>query len=224
MLTEVQCELWDAYQRVEARAPRAEKLLALGAFLDCLAESPEHEWRSWAWWIAERVVDKGEALRIRMPLFERAIFPALLTGYRTDQLGCARWLAGLCQLLYRSRGCREQLPEEERSEWGLLRAAIRCDSEDRWARRRLLENLVHELRFSLHELPAGVLYGMDGASPEQCRELELILHEFRTLAAKEGQEPQYADLIDACRFHFRAYRAYLLNPMDCRNYAQYLAR
>lgn len=223
MLNEVQRELWDAYQRVEARALRADKLKALTTFLDCLAGSPEPEWFLWARSIAERVVDQGETLMIRMPLFERVLFPALLAGYRDALPGCARWLAGLCYYLYRSRGCQEQLPETERSELGLLRAALRHDPDDHRARGKLLEQMLCRLQFSLHELPSGVLYGMDGASPEQCQDLERELDEFRTLAAQERQEEHYAELISGCRFHFQTYREYLLSARDRRDYAQYLA-
>jgi hypothetical protein len=222
MLTKTQYELWDAYQRVEARAPRAERLRALGAFLDSLVESPEHEWFPWARSLAERVVDSGEPLMIRRPLFERAIFPALLAGYRASLPGCARWLEGLHHLLLRSQNCREQLPEDERTEVGLLRAALRHDPGDQRSRQGLLDKLLKWLQFSLHELPAGVLYGWDGASAEQCQQLERELDEFRTLAAAEGREECYRSLIEQCRFHFRAYRNYLLSPGECRSYAQYL--
>jgi hypothetical protein len=224
MLPKAQRELWDAYQQVEARALRVEKVRTLGAFLDCLMELPDQEWFPWARSLAERVVDRSEMLIIRMPLFEQAVFPALFAGYRAGLPGCARWLAGLSSLLYRCRRCQEQLPEVERDAVGLLRAALRHDPTDRRSRQRLLEKLLDRLRFSLHELPAGVLYGMDGASPEQCRELEKEAEEVRTLAAVDGQEERYSELIDWCRFHFQVYREYLLNPADCRSYAQYLSQ
>lgn len=222
MLTEVQRELWDVYQRLESRSVRAEKLRALAAFLDCLAKSPDHEWFPWARALAEAVVDKGESFIIRMPLFERAVFPALLEGYRAGLPGCARWLAGLFDLLCRSRSSREKLPETERSAVGLLRAALRHDPTDQRSRRQLLEKLANRLRYSVHEVPAGVLYGVDGASAEQCLELEKELDEFCMLARTEGKEDCYGELIGRCRFHFRAYREYLLNWEDYRRYAEYL--
>jgi hypothetical protein len=160
MLTKIQRELWDAYLQLEARALRADKMRGLATFLDSLSGSPEWEWFPWARSIAERVVDKCEAFIIRMPLFERAIFPALLAGYRAGMPGCARWLAGLSDLLHRSTKCQEYLPEAERNDVGLLRAALRQDPTDPWPRQRLLEKLSERLRFSLHELPAGVLYGI----------------------------------------------------------------
>jgi hypothetical protein len=224
MLTEEQRELWDLYQRVEARGRRADRLRALANFLDCLARTSDREWFPWARSLAEAVVDKGESRPVRRPLFERAVFPALLAGYRAGLPGCARWLAGLFDLLCRSKGCLGQLPEVERSEVGLLRAAMRHDSADQRSRRQLLGKLAARLRYSLHELPAGVLYGVDGTSPEECLELEQELDEFCQLAGVEGQEQRYREFIERCRFHFRAYRDYLLNPGPCRSYAQYLGQ
>jgi hypothetical protein len=128
----------------------------------------------------------------------------LLAGFRAGLPGCARWLAGLFGLLRGSGSCQEELPEAERSEVGLLRAALRHDPADQRSRRRLLEKLAAQLSYSLHELPAGLLYGMDGASPEQCLELEHELDEFSVLAGEEGQERFYEEFIGRCRFHFRA--------------------
>ena len=92
MLTETQQKFWEAYQIEENRAPRAKKLLALGTFLDSLITSPPKEWYPWARSIAEQVVDNRLDFVIRRPLFERAVFPALLAGYRAQLPGNARWL------------------------------------------------------------------------------------------------------------------------------------
>lgn len=224
MLTDVQRKLWDAYEAAESRAPRVEKLLALDAFLDALVASSPTEWFPWARSIAEQVVDHGVNLVIRRPLFERAVFPALLAGYQTRLPGSARWLAGLSENLWHCPECREQLQLEEVTELGLLWAAIRHDSSDRRSRLRLIDKIADRLRYSLHELPSGVLYGMDGASPEQCQELEQELEEFCRLVAQEDMEERYEELIRACRLHFRAYRDYLLSREQYSSYAEYLSQ
>lgn len=224
MLTPAQQELWNAYQAAEAGAPRAARLRALSAFLDSLAGSPEENWFPWARTLAARLVDEGETLAIRWPLLERAVVPAVLAGYRAGLPGCARWLAGFSGVLGHRKDWQEQLPESERTELGLLLAALRHDPADHRSRRRLLEKRAERLCFSLHELPAGVLYGMDGATAEQCGELERELEEFCRLAAEHGGEAQYQELIAKARFHFRAYRDYLSGPGRCRSYAEYLAQ
>lgn len=224
MLTDHQRKLWEAYEAAECRAPRAEKLRSLEAFLDILVASPPMEWYPWARSIAEQVVDHGVNLVIRRPLFERAVFPALLDGYQARLPGSARWLAGLSQQLLGCPACRERLQPEEATELGLLLAAIRHDPVDRRSRLRLIEKIADRLRFSLHEVPAGVLYGMDGASPEQCQELEAELEEFCRLIAQERMQERYAELIGACRHHFRGYRDYLLHREKHESYAAYLSQ
>jgi hypothetical protein len=223
VLTAAQSALWETCLQAEARAPRGEKLSALAAFLASLAASPAADWHPWARALAERVVDRGDDFVIRTPLFERAVFPALLAGYHDGRPGCARWLAGLAQHLLRCPGCAARLPPDERTELGLLRAAVRVDPGDHVSRRRLVGHLADRLRHALHELPAGVLYGMDGATPDQCLELERELDEFVALAADAGPGLDYSGLIQDGRAHFRAYREFLLSPGPNGSYQEYLA-
>ena len=224
MLTDLQRELWKAYEAAEGCAPRAEKLLALEAFLDALTVSSSCEWFPWARTIAEQVVDCEVRLVIRRPLFERAVFPALLAGYRSCLPGCARWVAGLAQNVWNCPECRAQLPPNEQTELGLIRAALRHDPSDFRSRLRLIETIAARLRYSLHELPSGVLYGMNGATPEQCRELGEELEEFRQLVAGEDIKEGSEELIRSCRRHFEGYRNYLSSREQYGTYAEYLFR
>jgi hypothetical protein len=156
------------------------------------------------------------------PLMERVLFPALLEGYRKGLPGCARWLAGLSRSILWNRRYREQLPEGEQSARGLLKAALRQDPADHRARTRLVRLLADRLRYTLHELPTGVLYGIDGATPEQCDELELELQEFCELLSETGDAERYAELIEICRFHYGKYREYLKSAWHDIGYEEYL--
>jgi hypothetical protein len=228
MLTQAQTELWNAYLQAAARAPRAEKLRALDLFLDSLAGASPNDLFSWATDLAKRVVDQEDSLLltgrrvILGPLMERVLLPVLLEGYQKGMPGYARWLAGLSRTILWDRTYREQLPEGERTESGLLKAALRKDSADYRARMRLIQLQADRLRYTLHELPTGVLYGIDGATPEQCQELEEELREFRDLLIETGDAEKYAELIDLCDFHYRKYRAYLLSIWRGSGYAEYL--
>jgi len=213
-------QMWNSYLAAESRGMRAEKLVALNLFLDELTKSPLQGWSDWACGIAERVVDRGDGFVIRIPLFERAIFPALREGFEKSSPGHARWLAGLLDLVYRSRTCREQLPE--RGEFGLLRAALRHDPLDLRSQTRLVQAFADQLRYSLHALPSGVLYGTDGASIEDCKELEKELDEFCQLIEGQENHSDFDELVKVSRFHFRKYREYLETDGQCTSYAQFL--
>jgi hypothetical protein len=221
-LPEVQQELWEAYLRVEGRGIRSDKLAALEHFIGALLNLPEHLWKDWARALAAEVVDGGAEVQIRMPLFERVLFPALLEGLDAGRPGCARWLAGLSQEVYRCRGCMERLGPERSTEVALLRKALAHDPLDVRSRRRLIEQMGWQLQHALHEVPSGVLYGMDGATPEQCDELLLELEEFRALLTAEGGEATCHALVRRCAYHFRAYKEYLLNRELYGGYEDFL--
>ena len=118
MLTDAQYALWDDFLRVEGRGPRDQKLLALNRFLDSLHGCAESDWHPWALALAKEAVDGRNEMVIRMPLFERAVFPALIAGFRTGSPGCARWLAGLSQQLYRNPNDESSYNWPSRRRWG----------------------------------------------------------------------------------------------------------
>src|SRR2546428_185075 len=111
VLPDPQFGLWDAYQRAENRATRQQKLAALDGFIDSLGLLAQGQRRQWAFSLAEQIVDGAADIVLRQPLFERILFPALLDGLNEKQPGCARWLAGLSQHLYRCRTCMNELGE-----------------------------------------------------------------------------------------------------------------
>jgi hypothetical protein len=224
MLTVHQRELWEAYEAVESRGHRADKMRALRVFLDSLESSATAAWFPWARSVAEQVVDQRRDFVIRQPLFDRAIFPALLAGYQNQLPGSARWLAGLANHWLRNPQFSQQLATADATEAGMLQAAIRHDPADRRSRLKLIDVIAGWMHYSLHELPAGVLYGIDGATLEQCQELEADLDMFCQLVAQEALQERYAQLIGACRHHFPAYRDYLLHRERYDDYAAYLSR
>lgn len=69
-------------------------------------------------------------------------------------------------------------------------------------------DLVYWLHTAVHELPLGVLYGMDSASIKQCEGLLDDLAEFERLCADLGLDGQQ-EFIEGCRWHFERYAQYL---------------
>jgi hypothetical protein len=214
----------EEYQQHERAGSREEKLNALQTFIDELLRDAQYDWRPWALSVARKVIDDGDETVIRMPLFKRVIFPSLFEALDAKAPGAARWLAGLSQLLYQCHSCLRRLGDLRSTEVALLRLALEHDPSDQRARNRLIHAVADRFQFCLHELPAGVLYGMNGATPTECDELLAELVEFRELLAAAGRTREYAQLVAECAFHFDAYRRFL--ACDARNggYAAYLAR
>jgi hypothetical protein len=214
---------WAAYEAAELDRVRDVSLARLRDLIELLDSVPEAERFAWARDVSRQSVDEALSTPVRMPLFREVLFPALLSGLHAQRPGCARWLAGFSQLLYKSPDCQRQLRHEHRSEIGLLREALLVDAGDELARSRLIKSLQWQLEYSLHELPAGVLYGHNGATIEQCGELRAELDEFARLVEAHGARAEHEDLIAGCRYHYAAYPDYLARSSEFPSYENYLA-
>lgn len=221
-LPETQQQLWESYLAAESRGTREAKLCALDAFVEELLRLPAETWKRWALELAASIVDEGADVPVRHALFERILFPALAEALGGQAPGCARWLAGFAQQLYRLPACRERLGSERSTEWGLLQTALSHDPTDSRSRQQLIGLFERRLRYTLHELPAGVLYGHNGATATQCDELLAELDEFRALIAADNRATDFAVLVADCDGHFRGYKQYLLERPKYRSYAEYL--
>jgi hypothetical protein len=210
---------WSAYLAAERDRVRTVAMPALDAFLDALLEEPPVVWKGWAKSLAKQVADEGADWPVRFPLFRRALLPALVEGIAAREPGPARWLASFEQLLFHAPG---ELAAELRSSRALLREALRVDPHDHRARQKLVESVADDLDYTLHELPAGVLWGRDGATPEQCVELQGLLADFREHTDEIGETARYAELIKDCDLHFRRYREYLLAGRPGTSYEAFL--
>jgi len=154
--------LWDAYLAAEKNRIRAVTMPALDQFIEAALKHECPVWHTWARNLAQQVADRQIDIPIRFPLFQRILLPALTHGIIHKRQGCARWLAHFNQQLYHS-DCAE-LPAHLHSKKGLLREALCIDPEDGPARTSLVEELADYFEYTLHELPAGVLYGANSAS------------------------------------------------------------
>lgn len=222
MLTPELERSWASYLAAEAAGTRPAALLALNRFIGLLLARPTDEWRRWATHLAATVADGGAGTPVRFPLFGRVLLPALAEGVRRGEPGCASWLAHFEQMLA-VVGVAADLPPHLRSAVGLLNEALRVDPGDLPARRRLVARLADHLAYTLHELPAGVLFGMDGATVAECEELLATLVDFRAHAKLTGQAAEYDRLVRDCDLHYRAYRDYRSDGCPGGSYERYLA-
>ena len=76
------------------------------------------------------------------------------------------------------------------------------------------------LTYAVHELPAGVLDGPDGATPAACQELMEGLDRFAALCEDAGLH-DHADFIAGCRWHFEHYPHYLGRRRHFADYETY---
>lgn len=84
------------------------------------------------------------------------------------------------------------------------------------------ERLLRYLQYTLHELPAGVLYDADGADEKKCAELMKATYRLEELARALGVD--CSEFIDVCRWHYERYPHYLGRQRHFGSYKNYMAK
>ena len=223
-LSRPQLDLWNAYLEAENRGLRSQHNDALERYLESFAALPVASQHEWSLNLASSIVDDGASTPVRMPLFRRCILPALEAAIATQTPGAARWLAGFAQHIYKCGDLKSRLIDGSLTEHSLLLTAIEHDANDTTARRKLLDLLVRRLNYTLHELPSGVLYGHDGATVDQCREMLGELDDFTRHAEILGVADDYSNFVAKCKFHYNAYAGYLTDRRGASCYEDYLSQ
>jgi len=221
MLTSPQSDLWDAYVSAENRWLRHESSVALNRFLDAFSTLPAESQREWAFELAAKIVENGESIRVRMPLFQRVLLPSLRFGIAVRRLGAARYLAHFAPFILGCPDLRDKVADGSLTERGLLLTALDHDPADDAARSKLVDLIASQLKYSIHELPSGVLFGSDGATISQCQELLADLDNFCVHTEHLGIAGEFDDLISKCRYHFAMYASYLADRQGASCYAEY---
>ena len=88
--------------------------------------------------------------------------------------------------------------------------------------RKEYDRLLSYLRYTLHELPTGVLYDTNGADEAKCAELMRDTYRLEQLSAELGVN--CSELISVCRWHYERYPHYLSRHRHFGNYANYIAK
>jgi hypothetical protein len=87
--------------------------------------------------------------------------------------------------------------------------------------KREFDQLYSVLDYSMHELPAGVLWNPNAATPAQCVELMADLNRFAVVSEQLGIATQA--FVEACRWHLEHYPHYLSRRRHFVDYARYIS-
>jgi hypothetical protein len=210
--------LWAAYEAAERRGIRAASLEELKKFVDAFASATDFEKQEFVAEQCTLVTSRADAPPIREPLFERIFLPVLVEAFRDRRPNAAWWLAHFALRIAGQPRYAKHF-DVATEDW-FLRAALEHDSNDRRARNRLVRIREEGFRNALHELPAGVLDGHNGADANGCEELLEDLVAFEKLASPVT--PQQLVFIGFCREHFLGYKDYLENRGKYPGYQAYM--
>ncbi|WP_373976030.1 hypothetical protein NT239_04460 [Chitinibacter sp. SCUT-21] len=126
-------------------------------------------------WVWEYLptLKKNNHSRIRHELFNELIYPILKTGYEKQDFQSILWLGKVVQNLYQSRKLYKEFIQE--TELSLFIKSYKINPENDEARLLLLNATIKWLKYTEHEWPSGILYGNDGATLEECNEIDRVV-------------------------------------------------
>lgn len=215
--------LWQQYLSAEASAHRKRLLAALAEFVQALQEGSEEQRRDFAENFCRQMADAGEKLPLREPLFATIIGSYLVAACEQGEENAGRWLAYFYPQ-FRNMPLSQRLidPPDPAHPVVLLAEAYRCDPDSVLTQDALIQYYAQQFSYAVHEVPAGVLYGFDGATVAECQEWLDDLALFREVVQKRGVTEQYETAMRYWDFHFRGYADYLTHREQYPNYAEYI--
>ncbi len=90
------------------------------------------------------------------------------------------------------------------------------------AEREEYSRLLRYLEYTLHELPAGILYDSNGANDKKCTGLMKDTYRLEELATAIGAD--ISEFIATCRWHYERYPHYLGRHRHFGSYANYMEK
>lgn len=154
---------------------------------------------------------------IRQPVFASIIYPPLDQGVVSGDINAVKALIRLSSYMHNHQ---KYTKHYKYSVSGLVDAGLKISPYDKELLGWYEKNTRDYLLYTLHELPSGVLYGVDGASVEECDELIFLVAEYESACEKLSVE--YKEMIAKCRFYYLAYKKYLLNTNLYTSFSNYL--
>lgn len=191
---------YERYKVFKEAGRRAEASAEIGLFVKSLETFDEKS--SFVRWFLEH---EPQGQKIRHELYEHVIFPVLLDGYRRRDPWSLWWLAITAQNLYGAKHLWHQV--DGITDFALLQELHGLSPNDDQVRIKLLERQMEWFQFCVHEWPAGILYGMDGATLEQCQEIADAVE----CAIQLDKEGRYTEFLADFSAKLRQYRARIEN-------------
>ena len=144
----------------------------------------DDEIKSWVWSYLPKL-EKNRHSCIRYEIFIDLVYPVLKKGFESRDYNSTLWLGKLVQNVYQTKGIFEELGSNV--EMDFFRKCHEIDPNVEEGNELLLQSILSWLSHCVHEWPSGILYGMDGASIEQCKEIRSEANFVKLLSSKERE-------------------------------------
>lgn len=181
----MEVEKYDKYLTLTEEGLKKQAKILLDEFIGSFSNFEEK-----AKWTFEFLpgLTKNRGCRIRHELYEKIIFPVLLVGYRNHDINSMLWIAKTINNLFSSRILWEEIGNKTDVE--IIEECYRIDPFNEEINETFLELKIRFISYSQHEWPCGILFGMNGASLEECLEMKNELP-FIKLLDKEKKYEKY---------------------------------
>jgi len=166
-------ELYEQFISLKETGRRAEAKVVLDEFIASFQSLGEK-----AVWVRAFLERQEFEDKIRHEIYEELVFPVLLEGYSRKDAWSVCNLAKTSQNLYAAKSLHAAV--EFRSEFQFLAEAYELEPTEQ-IRKYLLDRQIRGFHYSQHEWPAGILYGSNGASLNECDEILQDVAAARTL-------------------------------------------
>jgi hypothetical protein len=206
---------WSRWLALEDQHRKREALALAEELAASLARAPVDSQDRWVQSVCEDVIDLHPVPpdvgipRMRYPFLRDVIVPSLMRRLARQDATAARWAAWLMRRYSNTYRLWQELPDTQRHPMGLLRMADTWAPGDVRVMESLAEMLSRRFHDSMHELPAGVLFGMNGADVAECAALLEELAHLERLWTRLGQMPLQAHQVASWRRIITCYADYL---------------
>ncbi len=161
-----------------------------------------NEIEAWVWEYLPNI-NFNRNSRIRHEIFHELVFPVLKLGYERADFKSTLWLGKLIQNIYQSKEIHQELGYV--SELEIFEKCFKLEPENNEARLLFVECIISWLRYSEHEWPSGILYGNNGATLEECKELSAAVQQVLEL----DKEHKFSEFIKQYNKRLTEYRTNL---------------
>ena len=177
--------LLDEYRKLKLRRKRAEASLAIGRFAASFASEAEREL-----WVRTNLPSlAADGARLPHELFTQVVLPVLLAGRDRRDPFALLWMAKLSDNFHSDT---RLATEVNYAPVAILDELLEVAPDHVEGRLLRLDTAINWLRFSVHEWPAGILYGMDGATLAECGEIRAEV----AIARRIDVDKRFADFLD----------------------------
>lgn len=186
-------EHYDKFKRLHILRRDAEAKAAMEEFIGSFHDDERQAWTRWF------LENEPFGHKIRHELYRDLIFPTLKAAYDLRETWAYRELARTAQNLYSARDLWDQV--EHKTAGAILRELLTLDPADRAAQQMLLQENLNGLRNAVHEWPTGILFGLDGASLDECEQLLVEVKESTQWTSEQATLEFLCDVESKIRFY-----------------------